>query len=148
MAEKPGVAIARLLRPGLGRVGEEAEVARGARDIVIDAFADRFADVTRLERSQVARAPLDAVGHALEDAAARLGAHPRPWSAIGGLARRGHGALDIVASGIRHPGQLSLGGRLDVGEARAARGCDIPARDEQIGFNHERRLLRAIADYN
>ena len=97
---------------------------------MVDAFADRLADVARLEPPQFAGAFFDPVRDPADDAAARLGAHLRPWAMVGGLARRGDRALDVFGAGVGHLGEFALGRGLDVRKARAASRRNVLTADE------------------
>ncbi len=136
-AEEFGRAEARLLRPGFGLRGEKTDVAGGARNIVIDAFADRLADIARFEQAEIARPFFDFVGEAVQDFAARLGAHPRPRSVVGGGAGGGDRVIDVVRAGIGDFGEKRSGGRFDIGETRAAARPFIASVDKESGFHRD-----------
>ena len=57
---------------------------------------------------------------------------------VGGLARRGDRALDVLGAGVGHLGEFAFGRGLDIRKARAARRRDVPTSDEQIGFHFGR----------
>ncbi len=123
------------MSPGLRRGGKEAQIARRARHVVIDALGDRLADVARLERAQFPRALFDPVGELANDSRASIGAHAWPGAVIGSLARRNDRAIDVVGAGARDLREFALSRRLDVGEARGFGGIDIASGDEQSAFH-------------
>src|SRR5258708_3542678 len=133
-ASTPGCVTGALVGPGVAHRRKKSDVARGARDVVIDALRDRLADIARLEYPEIARAFFDAVSQLVEDASARVGTHPRPRSTIRGLARRIDCTIHIVVARARDIRQFALGSRLDVGETRTLCRIDVTSADEQSGF--------------
>ena len=63
---------------------------------------------------------------------------------VGGLARRGDRAFDILGAGVGHLGEFAFGGGLDIGKARAAGRRNVLAPDEQVGFH----LCRLVYSHN
>src|SRR4029077_12794833 len=145
--EKFRVALCRLVGPGLRHGGEEAEVARGARYIMIDALRNRLADIARLECPEFARALFDSVGEFAEDAGASFRAHPWPRAVIGCFARRDNCAIDVAVAGARDLRQLALSRRFDIGEARGLGRIDIAPGDEQSAF-HVYGISRTLMSRN
>src|SRR5208283_1497961 len=121
--------------PGLCGGGKKSEVARGPRDVVIDALGDRFAYIARLEHSELTRTLFDPVGQLAQDARSRVGTHPWPRSMIRGFTRRIDRMIDFVGAGARHLRQLAFGGRFDVEKTRGLGRVNVASGDEQSCFH-------------
>ena len=94
-------------------VGEEPEVERAARHVLLRRFDDRLAHVHGFPQGQLVEAGLDPVRHAMKGLLAFRRAHPRPRA----LVERSPCGLD----GARRVGPVTLG---DLGDVLVVYGAD------------------------
>ena len=85
--QPPGLAVGLVARQRRV-VGEEAQVQRRARDVVVARGAEQPPGVARLEQRQLIGVLLDQGGERVQQRAALLGVHPRPGAAVEGARAR------------------------------------------------------------
>nr|WP_255206052.1 hypothetical protein [Actinomadura sp. BRA 177] len=113
-----------------GRACHVPEHVRGERDLDGERRARRLAAVERLQFREFLGVLGDEVADAVHDAAPLARRHGRP-RAVGGLAGRGHRAVDVPFRRLRHGAEHRAGAGVDRLEGPAVEGVDELAVDEQ-----------------
>ena len=126
--ERDAVGDVRLVLGVQDRGREEAEIARGARNIEAARERERFAGVDRFGSREFFEIALDQVGDAQENARPLRRRRARPFGKR--FVCGGHGQFDIATVAIRDLRIRLAGGRLDIVEILAADRRNELAVDE------------------